>query len=392
MRFLPPLFQRLCRHPLVLTQRGWGIAFALLLLGSMVYFLGQTLLSSGALSGFDFLRQPAGFEVDAGLFRLQTAQPYWQAFRVGTCNTLAVSLLSIVLASVLGVLLGVGHYAPNALVRGLCRGLVQCVQNIPLLLQLLLWYACLTRVWPGNLNAVALGPFFISEGGVDLPTPVWHGGQMSTVVGLLTGMGLVLVGGLAYRQWAVNRFEATGRARSLVWMPIVLVLAGWVFVLVVNAPVAWDYPALGIAHIDKGGTVTLEFLALWLGLSCHGASLIAETVHSGMARVPHRQIDAAWALGLDRFQTLRLVTLPQALRCIVAPLSKQYLCLVKNSSLAVAVGYPDVLSMATMTLHHTGRVAECITLMLLIYIVIYVFATGIAHVYQRWAVQHQCHE
>lgn len=342
---------------------------ALLVIAGVVWFLAHNTLINmrvrGIQSGFDFLAQPAGFDIGESLYPFDSIQPYWQAFLVGVTNTLRVALLGILLATVLGTLLGVGRFSRNALVRGLCQTYVECFRNIPVLLQLLLWYVVLTEVLPPASEAWTLGSFFLSKGGLNYPIPVWAAGQLWAAYALIPGIALAW----AYRRWAQRQFEVSGRLRSMFWVPVVIVilasLAGW---LLGGAPTALNRPVKGDFSIEHGGALTPEFLAVLMGLTLYTASFIAEVVRGGIAAVPRGQGEAASALGLSRNQEMRLVMLPQALRVIIPPLTNQYLNLTKNSSLAVAIGYPDVVSIANTTLNQTGRAVEAISLVMLVYL------------------------
>jgi len=276
-----------------------------------------------------------------------------------------VAVVGIILATLLGTLLGVGRFSRNALVRGLCLSYVEAFRNIPVLLQLLMWYVVLTEVLPSADAAWTLGPFFLSKGGFNFPIPVWAMGQFWAAVGLLAGAVAVWF----YLRWARQQFEATGRLRSRLWASVAILLAfslaGWVLG---GAPSAFNYPTKGEFAIENGGALTPEFLAVLIGLTLYTAAFIAEVVRGGIASVPRGQGEAASALGLSRQQEMHLVMLPQALRVIIPPLTNQYLNLTKNSSLAVAIGYPDVVSIANTARNQTGRAVECISIVMLIYL------------------------
>jgi general L-amino acid transport system permease protein len=289
--------------------------FALALIGLLLWFLAANTAANmkarGIQSGFDFLLGPAGFDIGESLFGFNSDQSYWRAFLTGLVNTLRVALIGIVLATLLGTLLGVGRFSRNALVRGLCSAYVEFFRNIPVLLQLLMWYLLFTELLPATDSAWQWGPVFLSKGGLNFPIPVW------------------------------------GDAA-----------AGWHF----------EFPVKGEFAIENGGALTPEFLSLLLGLSIYTAAFIAEVVRAGIQSVPRGQSEAASALGLSRSQTMRWVMLPQALRVIIPPLTNQYLNLTKNSSLAVAIGYPDVVSIANTALNQTGRAVECISIVMAIYL------------------------
>jgi len=343
---------------------------AMVVIAGVVWFLAHNTLVNmrvrGIQSGFDFLSQAAGFDIGESLYPFDSGESYWRAFLVGVTNTLRVAVLGIILATILGTLIGVGRFSRNALVRGLCLSYVEFFRNIPVLLQLLMWYVILTEVLPISSEAWAVGPFFLSKGGLNFPIPVWSTGQLWAAYGLLPGLLL----GWAYRRWAVRRFEATGQPGSMVLLPALIVLLasvlGWALG---GAPTEFNRPVKGDFAIENGGALTPEFLAVLMGLTLYTASFIAEVVRGGIASVARGQAEAASALGLNRNQEMRLVMLPQALRVIIPPLTNQYLNLTKNSSLAVAIGYPDVVSIANTALNQTGRAVECISLVMLVYLI-----------------------
>ncbi len=264
----------------------------------------------GIRSGFDFLTDPAGFAIGESLLPFDSADSTLWALAAGLANTLRVALPAIVISTLLGTLVGLGRLSPNLLLRGLCTAYVEALRNVPLLLQLLAWYFVVTDLLPLASEALQLAPHvFLSKSGLSLP---WFGGD----------------GGLL------------------------------------------DLPLRGEMGIVGGAALTPEFLALLLGLSLYTAAYVAETVRGGIQAVPRGQSDAALALGMTRVQLFRLVLLPQALRSIIPPLTNQHLSLTKNASLAVAIGYPDLVSVANTTLNQTGRAAECIALIMAVYLIL----------------------
>jgi general L-amino acid transport system permease protein len=242
---------------------------------------------------------------------------------------------------------------------------VELFRNIPVLLQLLMWYLMFTEVLPDSANPIVLGPLFLSKGGLNFPIPVWATGQFFAAI----GMGLALVVAFVYRRWAILTFERTGVPRSLFWVPVGIVIGfgvlGWI---IGGAPSEFNMPKQGEFAIENGGALTPEFLSVLLGLTIYTAAFVAEVVRGGIQSVALGQTEAASALGLSRGQTMRLVTLPQALRVIIPPVTNQYLNLTKNSSLAVAIGYPDVVSIANTAINQTGRAVECIAIIMLVYL------------------------
>jgi general L-amino acid transport system permease protein len=319
----------------------------------------------GIQSGWDFMLGGAGFDIGESLFAFDSAEPYWKAFLIGFSNTLRVAVLGIILTTILGTLIGVGRFSRNALVRGLCLCYVEFFRNIPILLQLLMWYLMFTEVLPESSAPMTLGPLFLSKGGLNFPIPVWATGQYFAAI----GMAIAVVLAFVYRRYAIKSFERTGVPRSLFWVPVGIVIGcgvlGWI---VGGAPMEFNMPTQGEFAIENGGALTPEFLSVLLGLTIYTAAFVAEVVRGGIQSVALGQTEAAAALGLSRGQTMRLVTLPQALRVIIPPVTNQFLNLTKNSSLAVAIGYPDVVSIANTAINQTGRAVECIAVIMLIYL------------------------
>ena len=319
----------------------------------------------GIQSGFDFLKSPAGFDIGESLYPFDSAQPYWQAFLVGLTNTLRVAIVGIILTTILGTLLGVGRFSRNALVRGVCYAYVEFFRNVPVLLQLLMWYLLFTEMLPAAQEAWTLGPLFLSKGGLSFPVPIWATGHLWALFGVLAGIALAFI----YRRWAFRQFEATGKIRSMFWVPLAIVVAlgvvGW---LLGGAPAQFNSPIKGDFSIENGGSLTPEFLSVLIGLTVYTAAFVAEVVRAGVQSVARGQSEAAAALGLAQGQTMQLVMLPQALRVIIPPMTNQFLNLTKNSSLAVAIGYPDVVSIANTALNQTGRAVECIAIVMLVYL------------------------
>jgi general L-amino acid transport system permease protein len=273
--------------------------------------------------------------------------------------------MGLILTTLIGTLVGVGRFSRNALVRGLCQCYVELFRNVPVLLQLLMWYLMFTEVLPESTQPWVVGPFFLSKGGLNFPIPEWATGQVLAAWGMLAGV----VGAWFYRQHAQKMFEKTGQLRSLFWAPMGIVVgAGVVGWILGGAPTAWNMPKQGEFAIENGGALTPEFLSVLLGLTIYTAAFVAEVVRGGIQSVSLGQSEAASALGLSRGQTMRLVMLPQALRVIIPPVTNQYLNLTKNSSLAVAIGYPDVVSIANTAINQTGRAVECIAIIMLVYL------------------------
>ena len=354
------------------SQAFRGLLYQLLavtLIGLGVWFLASNTLYNmkirGIQSGFDFLVNPAGFDIGESLYTFDSSQAYWKAFIVGLTNTLRVAIIGIICTTLLGTLLGVGRFSRNALIRGVCYAYVEFFRNVPVLLQLLMWYLFFTEVLPAADAAWKAGPFFLSKAGFSFPIPVWEAGHLWALYGLLAGIAVAYL----YRRWAFAKFEATGQHRSMVWVPLALVLVmmvlGWA---VGGAPTHLDMPVKGEFAIENGGSLTPEFMSLLIGLTIYTAAFVAEVVRAGIQSVARGQGEAAAALGLNPGQSMQLVQLPQALRVIIPPMTNQFLNLTKNSSLAVAIGYPDVVSIANTSLNQTGRAVECISIVMLVYL------------------------
>ena len=342
---------------------------AIVVIGLAVWFLAHNTLINmkvrGIQSGFDFLTQTAGFGIGESLYEFDSSENYWAAFLVGISNTLRVAIVGIILTTLIGTAIGVGRFSRNALVRGLCVLYVEVFRNVPILLQLLMWYLLLTEVLPASYEAWQVGPFFLSKGGFKFPIPVWTMGQAWAAAGLVAG-GCVA---WFYRKWAIRRFEETGKIKSLFLVPVAIAIAGsFVGWMLGGAPTGLNYPIRGDFAIENGGSLTPEYLAVLLGLTIYTAAYVAEVVRAGIQSVSAGQGEAAAALGLSRRHTMRLVMLPQALRVIIPPMTNQFLNLTKNSSLAVAIGYPDVVSIANTALNQTGRAVECISIVMLVYL------------------------
>ena len=319
----------------------------------------------GIQSGYDFLFQPFGFDISETVIEYAHNSSYFVAFAIGMLNTIKVAIIGIALATVVGVLIGIGRFSANFLVKKICYAYVEFFRNVPVYLQLLIWYLVFAEALPDLDGAWNVGHFYLSKNGISFPWPVWELGQTLALVG--AGLGVVF--GLYYRRLARTHFELTGQPRPVLWVALAATLAlsvlGW---LAGGAPMEWDLPKMGDFQIEDGGAFSPEFMALLFGLVFYTAAFIAEVVRSGIASVSLGQHEAAASLGLSKRQAMRLVVLPQALRVIIPPLTSQYLNLTKNSSLAVAIGYPELVSIANTTLNQTGRAIEALSIVMLVYL------------------------
>ena len=355
------------------SKQARALVYQVVAIGTIVFLIWLLVTNTlgnmktrGIQSGFDFLLQPAGFDIGEGWLSYDSNNPYWQAFLVGLVNTLRVAIVGIVLTSILGTLLGVGRFSRNALVRGMCYCYVELFRNIPVLLQLLVWYLLFTEYLPEVGQALHIGKLvYVSKNGISYPSPVWQLGQTLAVLGVLAGV----VGAFFYAKAARLHFDQTGKTRPVMWVTLGLMfggaLLGW---LAGGAPSEWVLPLLTETQVEGGGALSPEYLAVLLGLTLYTSAFVAEVVRGGVASVSLGQHEASASLGLSAGMSMRLVVLPQALRVIIPPLTNQYLNLTKNSSLAVAVGYPDLVSIANTSLNQTGRAVECIAIIMLIYL------------------------
>jgi general L-amino acid transport system permease protein len=355
-----------------------GLALALAYLMSNTF---ANMRARGIQSGFDFFLQPAGFGIGESLFEFDSSQNYLVAYLVGLSNTLRVALVGLVLSTVLGTLIAIGRLSKNTLVKALCSSYVELTRNIPLLLQLFMWYFAMTELLPPIESPLKpLAGVFFSKNGLQYPMPVWEPGHWGTLLGLSLGV-------VAWKLWARRvhqQFEATGIAKPS-FLPglglfILCGLMGW---LAGGAPSELNIPEITEISVVGGGSVTPEYLTLLVGLTVYTSGYIAEVVRAGIQSVSFGQHEAAVALGLKRTQELRLIQLPQAMRVIIPPLTSQYLNLIKNSSLAVAVGYPDLVSISSTALNQTGRAIECIALVMLIYLSLSLLTSAGMNVYNR---------
>lgn len=335
----------------------------------LVNNVAENLRRQNIASGFDFLGRTSGFDISQSLIPYSNTSTYGRAFWVGLLNTLLVAGIGIFFATVLGFIIGIARLSSNWLIAKLAAIYVEVVRNLPLLLQLLFWYFAVLKNLPAPRQSVALvGGSFLNVRGLYLPSPVPEPGFGGVVVafgiGVLASIGVYL--------WARRRQMETGQQFPIFWSSVGLIVGLPLLVyLVTGMPLHWDYPVLRGFNFQGGMVLLPEFLALLLGLSFYTASFIAEIVRAGILGVPKGQKEAAKALGLTDRQMLRLVVIPQAARIIIPPLTSQYLNLTKNSSLAVAIGYPDFVSVFTGTvLNQTGQAVEIILMTMGVYLTI----------------------
>jgi general L-amino acid transport system permease protein len=337
----------------------WQGLTVLVLLGVIYFFVRNSLDNLARLSiasGFGFLDREAGFDIGESLIPYSPASTYRQAFLVGLLNTLEVSSLGIVLSTIFGVLLGIARLSPNWLLSRLALIYVEVVRNIPLLLQLLLLYSLLNVVAPNPREAwQPLPGFFVSNRGVFLPAPMADPSHVYIGIAFLVGIAAAY----GTSRWARLRQDRTGQIFPVLPVGTALVLGlpilAW---LIAGAPAQVSFPELSGFNFNGGVSMSPELAALLGGLVIYTTSYIGEIVRSGILAVSHGQTEAAGALGLKRGLILRLVVLPQAIRIVVPPMTSQYLNLMKNSTLAVAIGFPEFFSVVNTQMNQTGQAIE----------------------------------
>lgn len=341
----------------------------------ILVFLGYYLIANtmanlerqAIATGLGFLQKESSFEIGESLISYSAANTYARALIVGFINTLIVSFIGIVLTVILGTFIGVARLSTNWLVSRLAVIYIEVFQNIPVLLQLFFWYAFFYEILPSPRQALSpVTGIFLSNRGMVFAVPQSHPAYKYMAVAFLAGCVLVYL----LRRWARKRQETTGKP-----FPVLRVCAGILIGLPVitwwlaGAPAAMDVPVLAGFNFKGGINISPEFTALLLGLVFYTAAFVAEAVRAGIQSVSHGQTEAAMSMGLKSGQILNLVILPQALRVIIPPLTSQMLNLTKNSSLAVAIGYPDFVSVAGTTINQTGQAIEGIAMMMVVYLI-----------------------
>ncbi len=365
-----------------------AILFQVMFVGAVVgvaaFLIHNTLTNlhrQNIATGFGFLDREAAFGIGELLIAYSPADTYARAFLVGLINTLYVAALGIVLATVVGTVMGLARLSGNWLVRKLAQVYVETFRNIPLALQLFFWWGLLREGAPAARQAWHILPgVFVSNRGIVFPVPHEHP--------VFPWMGLALLLGVA-ATWAVSRWASQRQARTgqpfptlwagvalIVGLPLAVFLAG-------GAPVELDIPELRGFNFAGGTSISPEFGALLIGLVVYTGTFIAEIVRAGVLAVNWGQSEAAMALGLSQGQRMRLIVLPQALRVIVPPMTSQYLSLTKNSSLAVIIGYPDLVSVANTTMNQTGQAVEGIAIIMAVYLTISLTISASMNLYNR---------
>jgi len=394
--------------------------------------------------GWSFLRSTAGFDIIQRPLVYQNTSTFGRALLIGFINTIIIAIAGIIAATILGFLIGIMRLSRNFVISGVSTVYVECVRNVPLLIQILIWYAAVLKPLPGPRQAIALGvplpaegflvfvplvaaalygfvqifrrtsngayrlgaliglfvavvfisrltaalfedvfavvPLggFLSNRGLIIPWPIFQAEAITMLLGLVLGVFCAVV----IHRWAKKRQEATGEQFPSGWVGLALILGlPLLAALLSGLPFAFEYPELQGFNFRGGFVIIPEFMALFLALSIYTSSFIAEIVRAGILAVSHGQTEAAGALGLRPTQSLRLVVIPQALRVIIPPLTSQYLNLTKNSSLAVAIGYPELVAVGGTILNQTGKAIEVISIWMLVYLSLSLFTSALMNWY-----------
>jgi general L-amino acid transport system permease protein len=383
----PPQFAARLRRALG-GRAGWG-GFALqILFVAVLAWIGYEIVANARANlqsqritaGFGFLNNTAGFDVSQNLIPYSGSDTYTRVFLVGLLNTLLVSVIGIFFATVIGFLVALGRLSPNWLLSRISGGYVELIRNLPLLFQILFWYLAVLSALPNPRQSISLlGSFFLSNRGFVVPRPIGEAGFEPFAAAVLIG----IVASLLLQRYARRQLFDSGRLITI-WPYVVGLLIGLPLVtsLVFGAPVTFEMPELKGFNFSGGSRLIPEFVALTVALSTYTAAFIAEIVRAGILSVHKGQMEAGASLGLSRGSTLRLVVVPQAMRVILPPLTNQYLNLTKNSSLAVAIGYPDLVSVfAGTTLSQTGQAIEIIGITMGVYLLISLVTSALMSFY-----------
>ena len=359
-------------------------AIGLLAYGA-VHNAAENLARANIASGFGFLNVTAGFDIGQTLIDYTSqSSTYGRAFWVGLLNTLLVAGIGITFATVIGFTVGIARLSKNFLIERLATAYVELIRNVPLLLQLLFWYNAVLKALPEIAGSLVMpGGFILNNRGLFTPRPLFADGPKIVAVLACTVVLAVVFNVAAGRVERLQRaiiVRVAATALIVVGIPVAAFLAA-------GAPFAFEYPEIGRFNVRGGAELLPEFVALLLGLSIYTAAFIAEVVRAGLKSVSPGQTEAAQALGLRRMPTLRLIVIPQAMRVIIPPLTNQYLNLTKNSSLAVAIGYPDLFQVAGTVLNISGQAVEVVVITMAVYLTFSLIIALVMNIYNaRYAL------
>lgn len=344
------------------------LALVVLFIGIVVANTSHNLQKANIASGFGFLHGRAGFDIGQHLIAYSSDSTYWNAIAVGLLNTLQVAIAGIITASVIGFLVGIGRLSKNWLIAKICQVYVEIFRNIPPLLVIFFWYKGVISILPQPKDSIKLPlDIYVNNRGVTYPKAIFGDGSEFVLLAFFIG----IIATLFLSSWAKRRQMATGQQFPVRWFGLGLIIGLTVIAyFALGEPLTFELPQVGRFSMQGGSVIGPEFTSLFLALSFYTAAFIAETVRGGIKAVSKGQTEAAGALGLSSGQTSRLIVVPQAMRLIIPPLTSQYLNLTKNSSLAVAIGFSDIVSVGGTILNQTGQAVEIVALWLAIYLTI----------------------
>jgi len=385
---LPPPQYALRLKRILGGKAGWNGVILQILFVAVLVWVGYEIVANARAnlaaqritSGFGFLNNTAGFDINQTLVSYSGSDSYSRVLLVGLLNTLLVSVIGIVFATILGFLVALGRLSPNALLSRVSGAYVELIRNLPLLFQILFWYLAVLAALPGPRQSISLlSVFYLNNRGLIVPSPIGEPGLMPFLIAIAVG----IVASIGLRAYARRELFLRGHAMHI-WPYVLALLIGLplLAMLVFGVPVAFEVPVLKGFNFAGGSRIIPELVALTVALTMYTASFIAEVVRAGILSVHKGQMEAGLSLGLGRGTVLRLIVVPQALRVILPPLTNQYLNLTKNSSLAVAIGYPDLVSVfANTTLSQTGQAIEIIAITMGVYLALSLITSVIMSFY-----------
>ncbi len=354
------------------------IAILVALAAFVIHNTARNLSDLNRSFGFGFLEGRAGFNLGQALIPYSSDSTNIDALIVGLLNTLLISVVGIIAATIVGFIVGIGRLSNNWLIAKLSQAYVELFRNIPPLLVIFFWYSGVLVLLPQAREAVHL-PFssYLSNRGLAFPSPIFGTGMWAVGIALLVAMAIVFF----VARWAHRRQAATGQQFHTIWVSVAILVGLPLLVfLATGMPLSFDYPVAGKFNLTGGTVVGPEFIALLLALSLYTATYIAEIVRAGIRGVPKGQSEAAGALGLRVSAINRLIVIPQAMRIIIPPLTSQYLNLIKNSSLAIAIGYADLVAVGGVILNQSGRAVEVV----IIWMIVYLALSIVTSLFMNW--------
>ena len=351
----------------------------------LAYIINNAILNLAALGktfSFDFLDLPASYDINQRLIEYTSQSTHLRAFFVGLLNTLLVAFFGVITATILGFLLGVIRLSNNWVASRLVYVFIELTRNVPVLLHILLIHGIIVHILPSPKQAHTLADsIFLSNRGLTIPDPIIGEGLSYTVIAFFTAVGIII----AFAKWARKVRDESGKIYPVFWISVGILFGLPLLVFLLSGlPLTWHVPKMGRFNLKGGITMIPELLALWLALSLYTSAFIAEIVRAGIMAINKGQWEASEAVGLTRDRTLNLVIIPQALRIIIPPLTSQYLNLTKNSSLAIAIGYMDIVAtIGGITLMQTGKEMETMIIVLLAYLMISLLISGFMNWYNK---------